>query len=41
MSQVDKQTLMEQLSNTLYETQEAFEYPKLSTAYIDDKRYLP
>lgn len=38
---VDKQTLMEQLSNTLYEILKAFEYPKLSTAYIDDKRYLP
>ena len=38
---VDKQTLMEQLSNTLYEILAAFEYPKLSTAYIEDKRYLP
>lgn len=38
---VDKQILMEQLSNTLYEILAAFEYPKLSTAYIDDKRYLP
>lgn len=38
---VDKQVLMEQLSKTLHEILEAFEYPKLSTAYIDDKRYLP
>ena len=38
---VDKQALMEQLSSMLYSILEAFEYPKLSTAYIDDKRYLP
>lgn len=38
---VDKQTLIETLSNTLHDILEAFEYPKLSTAYIDDKRYLP
>ena len=38
---VDKQALLEQLSNMLYGILAAFEYPKLSTAYIDDKRYLP
>lgn len=38
---VDKQVLIEQLSKTLHEILGAFEYPKLSTAYIDDKRYLP
>lgn len=38
---VDKQALIEQLSSTLHDILEAFEYPKLSTAYIDDKRYLP
>ena len=38
---VDKQALLEQLSNMLYSILAAFEYPKLSTAYIDDKRYLP
>lgn len=38
---VDKQTLIEQLSNTLYGILEKFEYPKLSSAYIDEKRYLP
>lgn len=38
---VDKQTLIEQLSNTLHDILAEFEYPKLSMAYIDDKRYLP
>lgn len=38
---VDKQSLLEQLSNTLHDILEAFNYPKLSSAYIDDKRYLP
>lgn len=38
---VDKQVLIEQLSTTLYDILGAFDYPKLSTAYIDDKRYLP
>lgn len=38
---VDKQTLIEQLSNTLHDILKIFEYPKLSSVYIDDKRYLP
>lgn len=38
---IDKQTLLEQLSNTLYSILENFEYPKLANAYIDEKRYLP
>ena len=38
---VDKQVLIKQLSDTLYDILEVFKYPKLSGAYIDDKRYLP
>lgn len=38
---VDKQTLIEQLSNMLYDLLDTFGYPKLSNVYIDDKRYLP
>lgn len=38
---VDRQALLEQLSNTLHAILENFEYPKLTNAYIDEKRYLP
>lgn len=38
---VDKQALLEQLSNTLHAILENFEYPKLTNAYVDEKRYLP
>lgn len=37
----DKQTLIDNLSSEFYKILAAFEYPKLSTANIDDKRYLP
>ena len=38
---VDKDDLMKQLSETFKTILEAFEYPKLSSAYINNKRYLP
>nr|WP_319488336.1 hypothetical protein [uncultured Caproiciproducens sp.] len=38
---VDKQDLINRLSQTFEGILESFEYPKLSTAYIDEKRYLP
>lgn len=37
----DKQALLVELSSVFHKTLSAFGYPKLSTAYIDDKRYLP
>lgn len=38
---VDKQALLETLSTTFASILSDFEYPKLSNAYIDEKRYLP
>ncbi len=38
---VDKQELIKQLSEALFDILKAFKYPKLTSAYIDDKRYLP
>lgn len=38
---VDKQELLDKLSRTFESILKTLEYPKLSTAYIDEKRYLP
>nr|WP_308629078.1 hypothetical protein [uncultured Eisenbergiella sp.] len=38
---VDKQELLNALSQVFERILKAFEYPKLNTAYIDEKRYLP
>lgn len=38
---IDKEDLINQLSKTFESILSAFEFPKLSTAYIDDKNYLP
>lgn len=38
---VDKQKLLNDLSQMFKRILEAFKYPKLNTAYIDEKRYLP
>lgn len=38
---VDKQELLNDLSQEFERILKAFEYPKLNTAYIDEKRYLP
>ena len=38
---VDKETIIESLSKAFSEILLNFEYPKLSNAHIDEKRYLP
>ncbi len=38
---IDKQELLNKLSQVFDEILKAFEYPKLNNAYIDDKKYLP
>lgn len=38
---IDKQDLLNNLSQVFERILKAFEYPKLNTAYIDEKRYLP
>lgn len=38
---VSKDELMQELSSMFEETLGAFQYPKLSSAYIDEKSYLP
>ncbi len=40
-NEVDKDELLKKLSQTFSSILKAFEYPKLSNAYIDSKRYLP
>lgn len=38
---IDKQELLNQLSQEFESILKAFEYPKLSAAFIDEKKYLP
>lgn len=38
---VSKDELIQELSSTFEKTLDAFQYPKLSSAYIDEKSYLP
>lgn len=38
---VSKEELIQELSSTFEKTLGAFQYPKLSSAYIDEKSYLP